>query len=121
MMLTNVFCFCFDRRIFHPNVVLFLGACTADNNLMIVTELMETDLERLLRSHKNLTLLEKLRLAKDAVCSRSKMSLYMFVSAFVLTNKQFSYCDTTGTRDELAARNQQYHASRSQASQSTCR
>jgi len=34
------------RRIFHPNVVLFLGACTFENSFMIVTELMDTDLDK---------------------------------------------------------------------------
>jgi len=54
------------RKIFHPNVVLFLGASTAENNLKIVTELMETDLEKIIHSGKQLTLPEKIRYAKDA-------------------------------------------------------
>jgi hypothetical protein len=56
------------RKIFHPNVVLFLGACSTDNNVMIVTELMETDLDKMLHeSTLQLNEFERLKLAKDAV------------------------------------------------------
>lgn len=58
-----------SRKIFHPNVVLFLGASTAEKHLMIVTELMETDLEKLLQSKQEISFVRKLALAKDAVRS----------------------------------------------------
>lgn len=55
------------RRIFNPNVVLFLGACTDPNNLMIVTELMETDVDKLIHeSEEEIPLLERIRIAKGA-------------------------------------------------------
>jgi len=45
-----------------------LGACTTEKKVMIVTELMETDLEKLLHSESasQLTLLDRMKLAKDA-------------------------------------------------------
>lgn len=36
------------QRLFHPNVVLMMGACTTGDKLMIVQELMHRDLERVL-------------------------------------------------------------------------
>jgi serine/threonine protein kinase len=57
------------RHIFHPNVVLFLGACTQPNKIMIVTELMKTDLERLIHHNpevSKITLYQRLKMAKDA-------------------------------------------------------
>lgn len=37
-------------KIYHPNVVLFLGACTQMGKMQIVTERCTTDLEKLLAS-----------------------------------------------------------------------
>jgi len=57
------------RHIFHPNVVLFLGACTQPNKIMIVTELMKTDLERLIHHNpevSKITQAQRLKMAKDA-------------------------------------------------------
>jgi len=57
------------RHIFHPNVVLFLGACTQPNKIMIVTELMKTDLERLIHHNPEAgkySLVHRLKMAKDA-------------------------------------------------------
>ena len=56
------------KKIFHQNVVLFLGACTAPGQLMIVTELMFCDLEHLIhgRNRPRLGLAQKLRIAQDA-------------------------------------------------------
>ena len=56
------------KKIFHQNVVLFLGACTAPGRLMIVTELMFCDLEHIIhgRNRPQLTLAQKLRIAQDA-------------------------------------------------------
>jgi len=57
------------RKIFHPNVVLFLGACTKPGNLMFVTELMKTDLDAVIHSSQSqLTLYKKLQMARDAAC-----------------------------------------------------
>lgn len=55
-------------KIYHPNVVLFMGACTTGKELMIVTELMPTDLETLLikSAEKTISALERMRMAKDA-------------------------------------------------------
>lgn len=41
------------RKISNPNVVLFLGACTDPNNLMIVTELMQSDLDKIIHENPN--------------------------------------------------------------------
>lgn len=54
-------------QIFHPNVVLFMGAATGSSNIRIVTELMSTDLETFLRKHgANTPLSTRIRMAKDA-------------------------------------------------------
>mmetsp|Transcript_4610 Transcript_4610/g.5004 ORF Transcript_4610/g.5004 Transcript_4610/m.5004 type:complete len:542 (+) Transcript_4610:95-1720(+) len=54
------------RRIFHPNVVLFMGANTSGGKIKIITELCSTDVEKLLRSKKNLPLKLRLLMAKGA-------------------------------------------------------
>eukprot|EP00727_Mastigamoeba_balamuthi_P008772 m51a1_g4517 putative sh2 domain-containing protein (688) ;mRNA; f:422969-426165 len=56
------------RKIFHPNVVLYLGACTKPGKLMIVTELMKCDMEHMIHGENRptLTLHQKLRMAHDA-------------------------------------------------------
>jgi hypothetical protein len=53
-------------KIFHPNVCLFMGATTSQGNFRIVSELLHTDVERLLRSEQELSLHERVRMAKDA-------------------------------------------------------
>ncbi|EFA74566.1 SH2 domain-containing protein [Heterostelium album PN500] len=56
-------------KIFHPNVVLFLGACTQAGKMQIVTELCQTDLERLLhndRTKQEFSLFRRMQMAKDA-------------------------------------------------------
>ncbi|KAH3732805.1 SHK1 protein [Pelomyxa schiedti] len=58
------------RKIFHPNVVLCLGACTNPGNLMIVTELLHGDLDQLIHApnlFEKLTMQQKLNMARDAV------------------------------------------------------
>ncbi|GAM17330.1 hypothetical protein SAMD00019534_005050 [Acytostelium subglobosum LB1] len=54
--------------IFHPNIVLFLGACTSlQGKLMICTELMKGNLETLLMDPNiKLPLITRMRMAKDA-------------------------------------------------------
>mmetsp|Transcript_16243 Transcript_16243/g.45845 ORF Transcript_16243/g.45845 Transcript_16243/m.45845 type:complete len:598 (+) Transcript_16243:252-2045(+) len=55
-------------KIFHPNIVLFMGACTVPGHMAIVTELMpKGNLESLLRDHKlQLSIVKRLSMAKDA-------------------------------------------------------
>jgi len=54
------------KRIFHPNVVLFLGACTEPGNFMLVTEYCGGgDMESILRSSAPLSIARKLHFAKD--------------------------------------------------------
>ena len=69
---------CF-RKIYHPNVVLYLGACTDPGNVRIVLERMICDLDKMLhKPHKipeelhkflksGLTFPMKLKMAHDAV------------------------------------------------------
>lgn len=54
-------------KIFHPNVVLFMGACVEPGSLMIVTELMEKgNLESLLRDTKTpLSLFKRMSMMRD--------------------------------------------------------
>jgi serine/threonine protein kinase len=55
-------------KIFHPNIVLFMGACTVPGKMMIVTELMpKGDLETILKDRSiSLGLLTRMKMAKDA-------------------------------------------------------
>lgn len=55
-------------KIFHPNIVLFLGACTSiPGQLMICTELLSSNLESLLLNPQiKLSLLQRMRMARDA-------------------------------------------------------
>jgi len=55
-------------KIFHPNVVLFMGACTVPGSMMIVTELLKNgDMETMLQDEKiNLPLLTRFTMARDA-------------------------------------------------------
>eukprot|EP01104_Vermistella_antarctica_P014036 TRINITY_DN4345_c0_g1_i1.p1 TRINITY_DN4345_c0_g1~~TRINITY_DN4345_c0_g1_i1.p1 ORF type:complete len:583 (+),score=95.87 TRINITY_DN4345_c0_g1_i1:118-1866(+) len=54
-------------KIFHPNIVLFMGACTERGHLMIVTELMQGDLETMLADEKvNLGLYTRMKMVKGA-------------------------------------------------------
>lgn len=43
-----------------------MGSCTTDGQIQIVTELMYTDMDRLLKSQRSLTIYQRLKLAKDA-------------------------------------------------------
>jgi serine/threonine protein kinase len=59
-------------KINHPNIVLYMGACTVDGELKIVTEKMKTDLSTLLHSDpKPMSLIQKMRLAKDCAMGMS--------------------------------------------------
>jgi len=55
-------------KIFHPNIVLFMGACTVPGHLRIVTELMPRgDVETMLKdANINLTLYTRMKMALDA-------------------------------------------------------
>eukprot|EP01089_Gocevia_fonbrunei_P004739 TRINITY_DN14793_c0_g1_i1.p1 TRINITY_DN14793_c0_g1~~TRINITY_DN14793_c0_g1_i1.p1 ORF type:complete len:542 (-),score=98.64 TRINITY_DN14793_c0_g1_i1:129-1754(-) len=55
------------RNIPHPNIILFMGACTVPGNFMIVTERLDGDLEQLMKKKgKEMTVFERITLAKDA-------------------------------------------------------
>ncbi|KAM9975096.1 hypothetical protein ACTFIW_008571 [Dictyostelium discoideum] len=56
------------KQIFHPNVVLCLGACTKPGKVMIVSELMQTDLEKLIHSSEvePPPLYERMKMCLDA-------------------------------------------------------
>lgn len=43
-------------QIYHPNIVLFMGACTEPKNIAIVTELLKCDLNKFLRTEEGITL-----------------------------------------------------------------
>eukprot|EP01089_Gocevia_fonbrunei_P023102 TRINITY_DN9593_c0_g1_i1.p1 TRINITY_DN9593_c0_g1~~TRINITY_DN9593_c0_g1_i1.p1 ORF type:complete len:568 (-),score=107.07 TRINITY_DN9593_c0_g1_i1:21-1724(-) len=54
-------------KLIHPNVVLFMGACTQPGKLMIVTELLPMDLDTLfIKKKANYPLIQKLGMARDA-------------------------------------------------------
>jgi len=48
----------------HPNVVLFMGACTEPGKMAIVCELLNFSVHDLLRKNKDITLLQRIKLAK---------------------------------------------------------
>mmetsp|Transcript_4789 Transcript_4789/g.6690 ORF Transcript_4789/g.6690 Transcript_4789/m.6690 type:complete len:664 (+) Transcript_4789:78-2069(+) len=54
------------KKLSHPNIILFMGSCTASGQIQIVTEIMYTDMDRLLKSQRPLTIYQRLKLAKDA-------------------------------------------------------
>lgn len=54
-------------NIFAPNINLFMGACTIPGKIMMVTELLEGDLETILRDpSKNVSLYDRMKMARDA-------------------------------------------------------
>lgn len=59
-------------KIYHPNIVLFMGACTQPGTMAIITELLKCDLETLLRTKdsppkpRDIPLLKRMKMAKDA-------------------------------------------------------
>eukprot|EP01102_Stenamoeba_stenopodia_P018241 TRINITY_DN6667_c0_g2_i1.p1 TRINITY_DN6667_c0_g2~~TRINITY_DN6667_c0_g2_i1.p1 ORF type:complete len:585 (+),score=105.90 TRINITY_DN6667_c0_g2_i1:226-1980(+) len=53
-------------KLFHPNIVLYMGACSEPGNLMIVTEKMDGDLEQLLNNKNiHLSLCKRMQMAKQ--------------------------------------------------------
>jgi len=53
-------------KLFHPNIVLYMGACSEPGNLMIVTERMDGDLEQLLLNKSiHLSLCKRMQMAKQ--------------------------------------------------------
>ncbi|GAM23718.1 hypothetical protein SAMD00019534_068930 [Acytostelium subglobosum LB1] len=55
------------KQIFHPNVVMCMGACTKPGKIMIVSELMRSDLEKLIhRSPEPPPLYQRMKMALDA-------------------------------------------------------
>jgi hypothetical protein len=58
----------FFRKLFHPNIILFMGSCSSvKGQLKIITELMYTDMEKLLKSNRNLTLNHRMKMAKGEI------------------------------------------------------
>jgi len=54
-------------RISHPNICLFMGACTQPGNFFIVSEYLPGgDVEKLLRSDKEISLYRRMQMAKDS-------------------------------------------------------
>eukprot|EP01121_Diplochlamys_sp_Union-15-3_P002373 TRINITY_DN12080_c0_g1_i1.p1 TRINITY_DN12080_c0_g1~~TRINITY_DN12080_c0_g1_i1.p1 ORF type:complete len:371 (+),score=73.66 TRINITY_DN12080_c0_g1_i1:55-1113(+) len=55
------------RRVFHPNVVMLIGACTNPEEVIIVSELMQMDLEKLLQSpnYHKYSVAKRVKIAKD--------------------------------------------------------
>eukprot|EP01104_Vermistella_antarctica_P019284 TRINITY_DN7489_c0_g1_i1.p1 TRINITY_DN7489_c0_g1~~TRINITY_DN7489_c0_g1_i1.p1 ORF type:complete len:517 (+),score=149.34 TRINITY_DN7489_c0_g1_i1:57-1553(+) len=50
-----------------PYITLYMGACTVPGKIMIVTELLDTDVEHILADKKKqLTLYQRMKMAKDA-------------------------------------------------------
>eukprot|EP00007_Cunea_sp_BSH-02190019_P003786 CAMPEP_0174239006 /NCGR_PEP_ID=MMETSP0417-20130205/13160_1 /TAXON_ID=242541 /ORGANISM="Mayorella sp, Strain BSH-02190019" /LENGTH=614 /DNA_ID=CAMNT_0015317901 /DNA_START=276 /DNA_END=2116 /DNA_ORIENTATION=- len=55
-------------QINHPNIILFMGACTTGDELMLVTTLMPMDLDRLFLKEKreDLSLFQRIKMLRDA-------------------------------------------------------
>jgi len=53
-------------KLYHPNVCLFMGASVIPGKVKIVTELMQGDVEKLLKQQTDLSLSARLKMAKDA-------------------------------------------------------
>lgn len=70
-------------QIYHPNIVLFMGACTIPGSMCIVTELLGRDMESLLQD-KNmiLPLYLRMKMAKDAALG---MAWYEYRILFFLS------------------------------------
>jgi len=49
----------------HPNIALFMGACTEPGKMAIVCELLQYSVSDLLRKNKEVTLLQRVKMAKD--------------------------------------------------------
>jgi len=59
-------------QINHPNIVLYMGACTIPGSLKIVTEMMESNLSTLLHDKDiKLPLLQKIKMARDCALGMS--------------------------------------------------
>lgn len=50
----------------HPNVVLFMGACTEPSKLTIVCELLKESVQDLIQKNKDMSLDKRLLIAKGA-------------------------------------------------------
>ncbi|GAM23589.1 hypothetical protein SAMD00019534_067640 [Acytostelium subglobosum LB1] len=54
------------KQIYHPNVVMCMGACTKPGKIMIVSELMQSDLEKIIHSDSPPPLYQRIKMAYDA-------------------------------------------------------
>ena len=61
----------------HPNIMLFLGACTIPGKFKIVMEVLDGDLEHLLLEGegKKMSLFQRLLMAKDAAEGMNRLHL----------------------------------------------
>lgn len=66
----------------HPNVVLFLGACTEPGKMAIVCELLKDNVQNLLRTHKNMNLQKRLHLAKGTAYGMAWLHGAVTIHAF---------------------------------------
>lgn len=53
-------------KIFHPNVCLFMGACTTPGNIQIVSEKLEGDLDSRIHGSAEIPLTQRMQWAKEA-------------------------------------------------------
>lgn len=53
-------------RLYHPNICLFMGAYVSPNKVLIVTEILEGDLESLLKKNQKISLYVRMKMIKEA-------------------------------------------------------
>lgn len=61
-------------KIYHPNIVLFMGACTQPGSMAIITELLKCDVESLLKRGP-IPLRRRMRMARDAALGMTWLHL----------------------------------------------
>jgi len=68
-------------KTFHPNIVLFMGACTQPGHLMIVSEYMpKGNLEDMLQNPSiQLSLVMRIKMARDAALGMNWYALFMLL------------------------------------------
>lgn len=60
-----------------------MGSCTIKGNLKIITELMYTDIEKLLKSDRDLTLYQKMKMSKGFL-KNNKILLFIYKKKMLL-------------------------------------
>lgn len=90
---------CDNRKIFHPHCVLFMGASTTQGKLKIITELMHTDCERLLKQpNVQLSLPKRIRMLKDAALGYHFINFFFFFVSNLLLSE---WIDITKTKRRI--------------------